>query len=133
LRLPTGIFYAAGVKTNVLFFERGKTDKQNTKNIWFYDMRTNMPNFGKRTPLTENHFADFEKNILVAWYYANEEDGIIWLADERHGASRNVENHKLVHNEIGALFSTKVPITNPICRKVLKFYFSDPMETECTL
>lgn len=66
LRLPTGIFYAAGVKTNVLFFERGKTDKQNTKNIWFYDMRTNMPNFGKRTPLTENHFADFEKAYLAA-------------------------------------------------------------------
>ncbi len=61
LRLPTGIFYAAGVKTNVLFFERGKTDKQNTKNVWFYDMRTNMPNFGKRTPFTEKYFEDFEK------------------------------------------------------------------------
>lgn len=61
LRLPTGIFYAAGVKTNVLFFERGKTDKANTKNVWFYDMRTNMPNFGKRTPFTESYFADFEK------------------------------------------------------------------------
>ena len=61
LRLPTGIFYAQGVKTNVLFFTRGKTDKGNTKNIWFYDMRTNMPSFGKRTPLTRKHFADFEK------------------------------------------------------------------------
>ena len=30
LRLPTGIFYAQGVKTNVLFFTRGKTDKGNT-------------------------------------------------------------------------------------------------------
>lgn len=61
LRLPTGIFYAAGVKTNVLFFERGTTDKANTKEVWFYDMRTNMPNFGKRTPFTESYFADFEK------------------------------------------------------------------------
>ncbi|PKG52342.1 N-6 DNA methylase [Olleya sp. 1-3] len=61
LRLPTGIFYAAGVKTNVLFFERGTSDKQNTKDVWFYDMRTNMPNFGKRTPFTESYFADFEK------------------------------------------------------------------------
>ncbi|MGL1885495.1 MAG: type I restriction-modification system subunit M [Reichenbachiella sp.] len=60
LRLPTGIFYAAGVKTNVLFFERGKTDKSNTKDVWFYDMRTNMPSFGKRTPFTEKHFEDFE-------------------------------------------------------------------------
>jgi len=61
LRLPTGIFYAAGVKTNVLFFERGKKDKGNTKEVWFYDLRTNMPKFGKRTPFTEKHFADFEK------------------------------------------------------------------------
>lgn len=61
LRLPTGIFYAAGVKTNVLFFERGKSDKQNTRSVWFYDMRTNMPSFGKRTPFTESYFEDFEK------------------------------------------------------------------------
>lgn len=65
LRLPTGIFYAAGVKTNVLFFERGKNDKGNTKDVWFYDMRTNMPSFGKRTPFTENHFADFEKSYAA--------------------------------------------------------------------
>ena len=61
LRLPTGIFYAQGVKTNVLFFTRGKTEKGNTKKVWFYDMRTNMPAFGKRTPLTKEHFADFGK------------------------------------------------------------------------
>lgn len=59
LRLPTGIFYAAGVKTNVLFFERGKTETGNTKRIWFYDMRTNAPAFGKRTPFTREAFADF--------------------------------------------------------------------------
>jgi type I restriction enzyme M protein len=61
LRLPTGIFYAQGVKTNVLFFTRGTKDKANTKAVWFYDMRTNMPSFGKRTPFTRAHFADFEK------------------------------------------------------------------------
>lgn len=61
LRLPTGIFYAQGVKTNVLFFTRGKSDKANTKRTWVYDLRTNMPSFGKRTPLTRAHFADFEK------------------------------------------------------------------------
>lgn len=59
LRLPTGIFYAAGVKTNVLFFTRGKTEKNNTKNVWFYDMRTNMPSFGKRTPFTRKAFEQF--------------------------------------------------------------------------
>lgn len=60
LRLPTGIFYAQGVKTNVLFFTRGKKDKGNTKAVWVYDMRTNMPQFGKRTPLNPDHFNDFE-------------------------------------------------------------------------
>jgi type I restriction enzyme M protein len=59
LRLPTGIFYAQGVKTNVLFFTRGFNDKGNTKNVWVYDLRTNMPSFGKRSPLTEKHFEGF--------------------------------------------------------------------------
>lgn len=61
LRLPTGIFYAQGVKTNVLFFTRGKTEKGNTKNIWFYDLRSEMPSFGKTNPLKIEHFAEFEK------------------------------------------------------------------------
>ncbi len=61
LRLPTGIFYAQGVKTNVLFFTRGEQDRGNTQEVWFYDLRTNMPSFGKTTPLTVEHFADFEK------------------------------------------------------------------------
>jgi type I restriction enzyme M protein len=61
LRLTTGIFYAQGVKTNILFFTRGVTDTGNTKQVWVYDLRTNMPAFGKRTPLTHAHFADFEK------------------------------------------------------------------------
>ena len=51
LRLPTGIFYAQGVKTNVLFFRRGRTDHNNTEEVWFYDLRTNMPSFGKTNPL----------------------------------------------------------------------------------
>jgi type I restriction enzyme M protein len=56
LRLPTGIFYAQGVKTNVLFFTRGKTDKGNTKETWIYDMRANMPQFGKRTAFNRDYF-----------------------------------------------------------------------------
>lgn len=60
LRLPTGIFYAQGVKTNVLFFTREKTDKDNTKAVWFYDLRTNMPSFGKTNPLKARDFAGFE-------------------------------------------------------------------------
>ena len=56
-----GIFYAQGVKTNVLFFTRGETDKGNTKEVWVYDLRANAPQFGKRTLLTKEYFAEFVK------------------------------------------------------------------------
>lgn len=43
LRLPTGIFYAQGVKANVLFFDaRPKDGRVHTKGVWIYDLRTNM-------------------------------------------------------------------------------------------
>ncbi|MBR1443802.1 MAG: N-6 DNA methylase [Firmicutes bacterium] len=61
LRLPTGIFYAQGVKTNVLFFTRGKEERNNTKEVWIYDLRSEMPSFGKTNPLKESHFDDFVK------------------------------------------------------------------------
>lgn len=59
LRLPTGIFYAQGVKTNVLFFERGRTDSGNTTEVWIYDLRSNMQSFGKTNPLLRKHFDEF--------------------------------------------------------------------------
>ncbi|MDN4524411.1 N-6 DNA methylase [Fictibacillus fluitans] len=65
LRLPTGIFYAQGVKTNVLFITRGTTDKDNTSDVWVYDLRTNMSSFGKRNPLTMAHFENFMKAYLA--------------------------------------------------------------------
>ncbi|KGK41195.1 SAM-dependent methyltransferase [Nitrincola sp. A-D6] len=65
LRLPTGIFYAQGVKTNVLFFTKGSANDKHqqencTENVWVYDLRTNMPNFGKRTPFGDQHLKPFE-------------------------------------------------------------------------
>ncbi|MBW8583902.1 MULTISPECIES: class I SAM-dependent DNA methyltransferase [Bacillus] len=65
LRLPTGIFYAQGVKTNVLFFTRGTTDQDNTKDVWVYDLRTNMTSFGKRNQLTMAHFENFMKAYVT--------------------------------------------------------------------
>ncbi len=75
LRLPTGIFYAQGVKTNVLFFTRGASDQGNTKEVWFYDLRTNMPSFGKTHPLRKEDFKDF-----IQAYEADDRHSI---ADER--------------------------------------------------
>lgn len=76
LRLPTGIFYAQGVKTNVLFFQRGKTDKANTKAVWVYDMRANMPAFGKTRLLTALDFKDFESA------YGNDPNGLAKRNDQ---------------------------------------------------
>ena len=66
LRLPTGIFYAQGVKTNVLFFTRGTSDQGNTHEVWFYDLRTNMPSFGKTHPLKREDFAGFVRAYEAA-------------------------------------------------------------------
>ncbi len=66
LRLPTGIFYAAGVKTNVLFFSKPKDlkkDKGNTKEVWVYDLRANMPKFAKRTLFTPRHLEEFYQAV----------------------------------------------------------------------
>ena len=60
LRLPSGIFYAQGVKTNVLFFTRGKKETGNTQEVWVYDLRANTFQFGKRTSLTREFFKEFE-------------------------------------------------------------------------
>lgn len=75
LRLPTGIFYAQGVKTNVLFFHRGESDENSTGTVYFYDMRTNMPSFGKTKPLKHEHF-----NGFIKAYTAQDRDAV---TDER--------------------------------------------------
>ena len=55
LRLPTGIFYANGVKTNVLFFEKGKP----TEDIWVYDYRTGVKHTMATKPMTRANLDDF--------------------------------------------------------------------------
>ena len=55
LRLPTGIFYANGVKTNVLFFEKGTP----TEDIWVYDYRTGIKHTLVQKPLTRENLDDF--------------------------------------------------------------------------
>lgn len=62
LRLPTGIFYANGVKCNVLFLEKKKiTKKPSTKEVWFYDYRTNVHHTLKKHPLQFEHLQSFVK------------------------------------------------------------------------
>jgi type I restriction enzyme M protein len=60
LRLPTGIFYAQGVKANVLFFDRKPASETPwTKDLWVYDLRTNQHFTLKENPLRYEHLADF--------------------------------------------------------------------------
>lgn len=65
LRLPTGIFYAQGVKANVLFFERKEaSEKPWTKDLWIYDLRTNQHFTLKTNPLKEADLVDFKDCYL---------------------------------------------------------------------
>ena len=60
LRLPTGVFYAQGVKANVLFFDRKPASETPwTKDLWIYDLRTNHHFTLKTNPLTGADLADF--------------------------------------------------------------------------
>ncbi len=60
LRLPTGIFYAQGVKANVIFFDnRPASPDPQTSMVWYYDYRTNVHHTLKKKPLTYAHLEDF--------------------------------------------------------------------------
>jgi type I restriction enzyme M protein len=118
LRLPTGIFYAAGVKTNVLFFTRGKTETNNTKNVWFYDMRTNVPNYGKRTPFTRAAFSDFikaytggisEDKVLMDYNGEVDDDKRKTIKDERWNCfTRDFISNRSDSLDIGIIEDEKV-------------------------
>jgi type I restriction enzyme M protein len=60
LRLPTGIWYSAGVKANVLFFDKRAASKEvQTKKLWVYDFRTNIHYTLKTNPLRAGDLDDF--------------------------------------------------------------------------
>ncbi|WP_207208427.1 HsdM family class I SAM-dependent methyltransferase [Nocardioides glacieisoli] len=65
LRLPTGIFYAQGVKANVLFFDKKPASEQAwTSRLWVYDLRTNQHFTLKQNPLRRHHLDDFVEAYL---------------------------------------------------------------------
>ena len=63
LRMPTGIFYKPGVKTNVLFFTKGEP----TTDVWYYDYRTNIHHTLKEKPMKRSDLDDF-----VVCYHAED-------------------------------------------------------------
>lgn len=88
LRLPTGIFYAQGVKANVLFFDRKPASERPwTQTLWVYDLRTNQHFTLKQNPLTRAHLDDF-----VAAYHP----------ENRHDRQQSERFRPFTHDEIVA-------------------------------
>ncbi len=87
LRLPTGIFYAQGVKANVLFFDRKPgRERPWTERVWFYDYRTNVHHTLKQNPLQRADLAEF----VAAYHAANRHERTpTWGADNPDGRWRD--------------------------------------------
>ena len=83
LRLPTGIFYAQGVKANVIFFDNHvAAPSHQTKEVWIYDYRTGIHHTLKKNPLHESDLDDFVKcynpenrHLRTETYNAENSDG----------------------------------------------------------
>ncbi|MBP8002019.1 MAG: SAM-dependent DNA methyltransferase [Chloroflexi bacterium] len=127
LRLPTGIFYAQGVKANVLFFDRKPgREKAWTDKVWFYDYRTNVHHTLKQDPLARPDLDEFvacfnpanRQERTATWSEANP-DGrwraygyeeimardkvnldIFWLRDESLEDSDNLPDPAVIAEEI---------------------------------
>lgn len=128
LRLPTGLFYAQGVKANVLFFEKKKaSDKPWTKKLWIYDLRTNKHFTLKTNPLQRTDLEEFiklynpenrferkatwseKKNPKGRWRAYDYEElisrdkaslDIFWLRDESLSESDNLPEPDVLAREI---------------------------------
>jgi type I restriction enzyme M protein len=88
LRLPTGVFYAQGVKANVLFFDKkpGREEPW-TRELWIYDLRTNQHFTLKQNPLTSEALADF----IMAYN-----------PDHRHARVESVRFHRFTYDDLMA-------------------------------
>jgi type I restriction enzyme M protein len=120
LRLPTGVFYAQGVKANVLFFDKKPaSDKSWTDKLWIYDLRTNKHFTLKTNPLKFDDLQDFIKCYNPENRHQREEnerfrafscDGLVkrdkasldifWLKDESLEDSDNLPAPEVLAAEI---------------------------------
>ncbi|SEC29253.1 type I restriction enzyme M protein [Tenacibaculum sp. MAR_2009_124] len=97
LRLPTGIFYAHGVKANVLFFNNKPGSKEHqTKHIWFYDYRTNIHHTLKKKPMTEANLADFVACYNPENIYKRKET---WSEENQEGRWRKYTYEDIIERD----------------------------------
>lgn len=92
LRLPTGIFYAQGVKTNVLFFEKGKP----TKDIWVYDYRSGIHHTLVQNPLKRSDLDDFV-NCYCVGHEADRKE--TYSEDNPNGRWRKYTIEQIIDND----------------------------------
>ncbi len=120
IRLPTGVFYAQGVKANVLFFDKKAASKDLcTSKVWIYDLRTNTHITLKEDPLTLEHLKDFikcynpdnrhERKETERFKSFNYEDiikrdktnlDVFWLKDENLDDLDKLPDPDIIANEI---------------------------------
>jgi type I restriction enzyme M protein len=127
VRLPTGLFYAQGVKANVIFFTKGSASANaHTKRVWFYDLRTNKKFTLKQRPLTIKDLEEFISlykrddinNREATWSEDNEEGrwrsylledilardkaslDILWLKDDNIIDMDNLPDPDVIADEI---------------------------------
>lgn len=94
LRLPTGIFYKQGVKANVIFFDNQPASKNPwTKEVWYYDFRTNIHFTLKKNPLKKVDLEDFIKCYNPENRHRREET---WSEDNHEGRWRKFTYEELI-------------------------------------
>ena len=93
LRLPTGIFYANGVKTNVLFFQKGTP----TEDIWVYDYRTGVKHTMATKPMTRANLDDF----VSCYCSGHMQDRVpTYSADEPNGRWRKFTKEEVYSRDL---------------------------------
>ncbi|MFZ0946458.1 MAG: class I SAM-dependent DNA methyltransferase [Syntrophobacteraceae bacterium] len=138
LRLPTGVFYAQGVKANVLFFDRKPaSEKAWTEKLWIYDLRTNMHFTLKTNPLSLADLQDFisfynpdnrrdrkESERFRAFRYEEliQRDktnlDIFWLKDESLEDSENLPNPEVLAMEIVENLESALEQFRAVCEEL---------------
>lgn len=126
LRLPKGIFYAQGVKANVLFFDKYTPieNEYRTKQLWVYDLRTNINLSLMTNTLNKEHLADFENSYCFNNFSKRKESerfkcftveeilardktnlDIFWIKDENLSDIENLPSPKEITNKIKKNFN----------------------------
>lgn len=101
LRLPTGIFYAQGVKANVIFFDnRPASPDPQTSKVWYYDYRTNVHHTLKQKPMTYDHLRDFVECYIPMNRHVREET---WSEDNPDGRWRAYPRQELLQRDKASL------------------------------